>query len=602
MHRILKLGIPVVLITVLGLMGLQLLQSCRHRIDYINGQITTYDNSATVKNTIFGRVVDESGNAMENVTVSCGNTTTLTNTQGLFFFRNITSPSHATTVVAKKNDYFNGSRTLTVQQGGQQQIEITMLSKGIPKTFVAANGATIDFGNGMKITFNPNSIYNPATGNAHSGQVYVYGRKIDPSTALGRASMPGDLRGITEATEEERVLQSFGMLCAELTDINGNPLQIKTTAQAGIELEIPTSLQGAAPSQIALWYYDESMGVWKEEGFAYKVGSHYEGNVKHFSFWNCDTPDAAINLELSLVDQNNNALQGYVVKLTNTTNNDYRTGTTNSNGWVSGLVYSNATLLLEVYNPANVCGPSTPVLTQTVVTSTINMNLGTLVITVPTSTCSFNGIVIDCTNLPSANAVVYVSPLNLMLTANSLGEFSYALPCVPSQPLTFTAYDLTNLVYGSSTSTLVAGSNNLGNVYACGNVTPYLDLYMTNLTNNNSDTFHFLAPMQTIGSSVVDSGANSYTLVYASGFANNYFTFKSTDTVVGSHPVTLAYFTGPSNFTDTQYTLQAGSTASYTSFPIYPGHLLGTFNINFVGVPSGHIYTAVGSFRAPRNN
>lgn len=602
MHRILKLSTPVVLITFFGLIGLQLLQSCRHRIDYINGQITAYDNSTTVQNTIYGRVVDESGTPMENVTVSCGNTTTLTDVRGLFFFRNIVSPEHATTVVAKKQDYFHGSRTITVQKDGDQQIEITLLSKGLPKTFVSANGATVDFGNGMKITFNPSSIYNPATGNSHEGQVYIYARKIDPTSTLGRATMPGDLRGITEATSEERTLQSFGMMCAELTDINGNPLQIKSSAQANITLEIPSSLQSAAPAQIALWYYDEALGVWKEEGFAYKVAGQYEGSVKHFSFWNCDTPEAAINLQMNLVDQNNNALQGYVVKLTNTLNNDYRNGTTNSNGWVSGLVYANATLLLEIYNPANVCGASTPLLSQTVVTSSINMNLGTIVVTVPTGTCTFNGIVIDCTNLPSANAAVYVSPLNLLISANNLGEFSYTLPCVPSQPLTFTSYDLTNLVNGTSTATLVSGSNNLGNVYACGDVTPFLDLYLINLTNSNSDTFHFVAPMQTIGANVIDSGANSRTEVYASGFSNNYFTLHSSDTVVGTHPVTLAYFTGPSNFTDTQFTLQPGSTATYTSYPIFPGHLLGSFSINFVGVPSGHIYNAIGSFRAPRNN
>jgi hypothetical protein len=61
------------------------------------------------------------------------------------------------------------------------------------------------------------------------------------------------------------------------------------------------------------------------------------------------------------------------------------------------------------------------------------------------------------------------------------------------------------------------------------------------------------------------------------------------------------YFTA-SGYTDTQFTVQTVSTATYTGFPLFPGDVLGTYTLNLVGVPSGNSYTVTGSFRAPRIN
>src|SRR5690606_555839 len=122
---------------------------------------------------------------------------------------------------------------------------------------------------------------------------------------------------------------------------------------------------GSAPATIPLWYFDETKGMWIEEGSATLQGNTYTGTVTHFSFWNWDIPFSAIIMELTLVDQNNNPLQNYTIKLTNTANSDWRSGTTNADGWVGGLTYSNATLTLEVYN--GVC-TNIPIHTQTITT------------------------------------------------------------------------------------------------------------------------------------------------------------------------------------------------------------------------------------------
>jgi hypothetical protein len=71
----------------------------------------------------------------------------------------------------------------------------------------------------------------------------------------------------------------------------GEKLQISTGNTAKLNFSIPSSLQAAAPNTIALWYVDEKTGLWKEEGMATKNGNAYEGDVKHFTYWNCDYPD-----------------------------------------------------------------------------------------------------------------------------------------------------------------------------------------------------------------------------------------------------------------------------------------------------------------------
>ena len=346
MKQLFKTSMPIVLLFALGF-SLQFLQSCRK--SSTNGTSIPYDNSKTVITSIMGFVTDESGALIDGATITTGGYTTLSDANGYFHFDNITTPSHATTVlVSKGNTYFKGSRTIAVNANQKHVVKVSLIAKGVPATFVAANGGNVSFANGLALSFPAGGIVNESTGLAYNGQVYVYAHKIDPTTETGMNTMPGDLRGVTANGGEERLLQSFGMMVAELYSVDGKLLQIKSGFEATMTLAVPTSLQASAPATIPLWYFDDAKGVWVEDGVAYLTGGTYVGKVKHFSFWNCDTPAAAIDLEMTLVDQNGTPLSGYLVKLINTANNDARTGTTNTAGWVGGLAYPNANLQMEV--------------------------------------------------------------------------------------------------------------------------------------------------------------------------------------------------------------------------------------------------------------
>jgi hypothetical protein len=602
MKQLFKTSMPIVLLFALGF-SLQFLQSCRKSS---NDRIyIPYNNSKTVVASIMGFVTDESGAIIEGATVTTGGYTTISDVNGYFHFDNITTPSHATTVlVSKGNTYFKGSRTIAVNANQKHVLKVSLIAKGTPGTFVAANGGSVSFANGLVLGFPAGGIVNQATGLTYNGQVYVYAHKIDPTTQTGLNTMPGDLRGITANGGEERLLESFGMMVAELYSVDGQLLQIRPGSEATITLTVPTSLQAKAPATIPLWYFDEAKGIWVEEGTAVLTGGKYVGKVKHFSFWNCDTPAAAIDLEMTLVDQFGTPLSGYLVKLTNTANNDARTGTTNTAGWVGGLVYPSATMQMEVYALSSICGTTTPIYSQTVVTSTINLNLGTVTIPITTpAAATISGSIVDCSGNPISNGSVVLSPYNIVITPNALGQFIYTFPCTPSTPITMYAYNFTNNVYGTSSASLVNGLNNIGALNACGSVSPYLSVDMTNISTSINFQYTFNAPASSILQYINIQGTTGNVLSANNSIVGNSVYMMVSDTTVGTHAVTNASFTLPlSGFTDSNYTVQPGSTVTYTGYPTFPGDVIGNYSLNLVGNVTGNNYTVTGSFRAPRQN
>ena len=589
-----------------ALLLLFLFNACRKSNPTIQGTIVPYDNSTMVSASIFGVITDEGGIALEGAQISVKGYQTTTDVNGFYYFNNITIPQHATTVHVSKAGFFNGSRAMMVKAGQRHQFSLSLMKKENPQSFMSSNGGELSFAGGLKLSFPLNAVKNKTTGAAYAGQVFVYAKTINPTTAQGRNTMPGDLRGVTAAGGEERTLQSFGMFVAELFAPDGTPLQIADGKEVTMTLDVPNSIIGNAPATIPLWFYDAEKEMWVEEGSAMLVGNKYVGKVKHFSFWNCDTPQAAnISIEMTFVDQNGMPLNGYLVKLTNTANNDARHGTTNASGWVGGLCYSNASLLLEVFDGGNVCSSlGVPIYSQTITTGSVNQNLGTLVVTVPVlNSTTITGSVVDCNNLPISNASILVSPYNILITPNASGNFSYTIPCLPTQPVTFVAYDLSNNVFGNSSSmTLITGNNNVGILNACGNISQFLNLTMTNTVTSVTMTKSFVIPVDTTSISVNLGNGTSNISAFAVNSQNNYLSFQAVDTTIGTHAVSsLVCFFVPS-FTDTQFSLDPGSVVTFTTFPGFPGDVTGTFSINAVGNPSGNTYTLVGNFRLPRVN
>ena len=205
---------------------------------------------------------------------------------------------------------------------------------------------------------------------------------------------------------------------------NGEQLQIATGKTAKLRFTIPSSLRSTAPATIPLWSVDETTGLWKQEGSATKGTDYYEGDVSHFSFWNCDISIPTIYLELNLKTVEG-PLPFTPVKITRVNGGGSSYGYTDSSGHVGGLVPKNEALTLEVLNTCN-----QPIYTQNVGPFSANTNLGTITVTIaPINTLQITGTAVNCSNQPvtNGNVLIYFEGQLYNRPVNNNGNFSLTI-------------------------------------------------------------------------------------------------------------------------------------------------------------------------------
>ncbi|MCX6293365.1 MAG: carboxypeptidase-like regulatory domain-containing protein, partial [Sphingobacteriales bacterium] len=361
------------------------LWSCQKDLDEtLVDNINQIPNLTTkINSSVSGFVVDENNQAVAGASVVVYDKTTTTDDYGYFSVKNVNVVKTAAVVTINKSGYFPGIKTYIATENKSAFFRIKLIPKLNSGSFNGLNGGTITLTNGMKIDFPVNGIQDllSSNSNPYSGTVYVSASYIDPTASDINSIMPGDLRGINEEGSMQ-VLQSFGMVAVKLTGDQGQALQIASGKKATLTFPIPSALSSTAPTSIPLWYFDESNGLWKEEGSATKVGNNYVGDVAHFSFWNCDVPSNFVQFNCTLVNEAGAPIPYTWVKITNVNfPQSYRYGLTDSSGFVAGAVPNNASLKLDVYTQFD-CG--TAAFTQTFSTTSSNVSLGNL--TIPNTT------------------------------------------------------------------------------------------------------------------------------------------------------------------------------------------------------------------------
>ena len=265
----------------------------------VEDQIVVKENPpapvVNVYGNIFGLVVDANDNPVVDATVSYGGEELIADENGLFVFKNIKMNANGTYVKITKGGYFNGSRRLYPRLNATSYLEVKLLKKTIAGTVDAQAGGTVGMPTGAKITLPGSGGIVDANGNAFTGTVNVAAQWLNPLADDLYQTMPGSLEALDE-NGQRVVLNSFGMLAVELESQNGAPLNLGNGATASLVFPVPSAIIGNAPATIPLWYFDETTGLWKEEGTAQLVGNEYVGEVSHFSFWNCDVPYPLVNL------------------------------------------------------------------------------------------------------------------------------------------------------------------------------------------------------------------------------------------------------------------------------------------------------------------
>ncbi|OFX61062.1 MAG: hypothetical protein A2046_15805 [Bacteroidetes bacterium GWA2_30_7] len=241
--------------------------------------------------SISGTVYDEVGAKVADVAITANDKSGTTDANGAFSITGITKPSGKLAVYFKKANYISASRFETVSSTLTIDVSLISLTSGIAtqKTFVAADGGTLNIGSETSLTLPPNSTFKDASGNPFTDSVTVNMAYVDPTSDNSNRLLEGSSQMLDDAGNQ---LESFGVLRVEIMDNAGNPITFegdsltKSAANVGVAIA-PTKLT-TSPQTVTLYSYNTQKSAYVSSGAtASKVGGQYVGTVSHFSSWNC---------------------------------------------------------------------------------------------------------------------------------------------------------------------------------------------------------------------------------------------------------------------------------------------------------------------------
>ncbi len=571
---------------------------CQKDVSFIGGPDTGVPVVITpdpIKAGLQGNVVDENNQPAAGVTITVGSTTTVTNATGFFRINDAALDKNATLVTAQKPGYFKGYRVFPATSGANQVV-IKLIKRNLAGTITASSGGSATLSNSAKITLPANGVVVASSGADYAGDVKVYASYIDPSAGDIGETVPGSFAGY-DKNGKKVALSSFGMLAVELESAAGEKLQIKSGAVASLTTPIPSAYLSSAPATIALWYVDEQTGLWREEGTATKQGNNYVGDVKHFSYWNCDFRYDAVYLSFTLHNSNGLPLVNVPVRVRVVDSGGLAHGYTDSLGQVKGLVAANKNLLLEVSDP---CGNI--VYSQNLSPISQNTDLG--IITVASGNSSFitlKGTLLDCSGLPVKNgyAIVDFQHFIRYVATDALGNFTTTFITCIGTPVTTSVIGVDQTLQQQSASTtvaVVAPVTDAGNITACGtSSTQYvnytLDGIIYSLTSavNDSILVYTISQGTTATTTIFGMkkypGTDNLSIIVKNVSATGTFPVQS----LSSQNYTHIILTQPFNVTFTSYANTAGQ--------FYEGTFSGKFTADSLPL----IHNISSTFRVRRN-
>lgn len=539
--------------------------------------------------SISGRVLDQNNVPVNLAEVKAGTSTARTDAEGYFRLKNVPVSKRTAYVTVDKSGYFQGSRTFVAQKGAVNYVNIRLITKEATGTFSGSGGGSVNL-TGGSISFQPGSIVDAASSAAYTGTVTVSAFFIDPSKEDFITIMPGDLRGVTTAGEE-RGLQSFGMMAVELTGSGGQKLQLASGKPATMNFSIPASLLSTAPATIPLWFFDETTGLWKEEGSATKQGGTYVGTVKHFSFWNCDAPFPVVSFQATVKDQNGHPVPNATVTLKKISNSAIAAAVTDELGRVSGDIPSNEALEIKVTDRCQ-----NVLFTQNIGPYSSAVNYGVINVTMlPAASVTISGSAVNCSGGAVTNGFVNITLEGMTYRVSvSNGNFTMTIArcnANPAQAQLFAEDAATNQQGSVKNITVTSGTANAGQLTACGTSTDEFVNYSISGTS-----YAFTSPNDNFKWYYIDSLTMRSNYMSATNASqSNYLTlFYDGGTVSGTFPGDVTVSHGTSKYESSTISITITQYGNVGQF------ITGTFTGTVLLGGTGSPLPLTGSFKVRR--
>lgn len=570
-------------IYVLAFIALAMFSCRKDTIDFIvdNPQGQDY------KGSILGYVVDENGLPVKDATVRFDNTVKTTDENGVYQFKNVDLNSKHNVVTIRKTGYFEGSRVFTTDRSSTVSVRNILLAKNFDQSFESSSASKVSKG-AVSLDFPSDAVVLASSGAPYSGTVQVAMKYLDPSKREIYEQMPGDLAGINAAGQIATMF-TFGMVAVEMQTPSGQLLQVASGKKVKMSNKIPSAQVSKAPSTIPLWYYDENLGYWKEEGEAKLVNDTYVGEVSHFTFWNYDAQAPSIILSGRVVDNLGNPIPNAHVWVIGVGQTGSGHGNTNADGTFSGMVAKDVLLDVTVTIYIEGCN-FTDIYTGQIGPFSTDVTIPDIVATMGSlNTMAVSGNVVDCAAQPVQNGYVKATSGGILLgylDINNGQVNANLVTCAALTNVTFVAVDAVNIQESDPVTLPVGSTINLGVVNACGNIADFVKVQIpdigvdTTLLNSLYAKNGFYKEIHT--GNGIDSSTNvMLNLIWNENDDNvitpgTYQIFPGeTNVILFNHPTNTGFLSGVSGtITVTQGGSQSGDPISGTYQ--FLGKILGT--------------------------
>jgi hypothetical protein len=463
--------------------------SCRKDI-YTNDTIYIPIGEDVTTN-LHGRVLDINGRSISEAEIVVKDLTTFTNGDGYFYMPNISVPIDGFTINVRSQNNDKILKRVIPQAETNTYEEIVLLDHG-PFMEYSSNKSEVvlDSARLVSVTIGPGSLVD-GNNNLYTGTYLARITYYNPTLINTLRALPGNLDGISKQGKKVS-LGSFGMFNIEVTDSNGEALNLTSGKTASAELVLPPFFE--VPNIVPTWQLDESTGIWLEFDQAdfVRLSQHqamedldiYQFEIDNFSYWACDILEQNTCLTGTITDTAGLPIENRFIHMTfEVDGNSFQTtgGNTNSNGEFIAKVPQDREITLKIYD--NYCR-------KVIHTEKIGIFSGeatdiNVILPPADDIYSITGSIVSCTNeILYANASVFLydlfGTLKTITQTNEDGSFSLHSTCFTSfEELGFRLGVInhennTNFITGEYLGTDI--DIVLENIFPCEDMTEYINV------------------------------------------------------------------------------------------------------------------------------
>ena len=362
------------LIVLTGMISLILVtfQSCKKVTDHNVGSTSSQDTlkipdlKTKVTTSISGFIADHDGTPVSGAVVSAGSSTAITDQFGYFEINNASVVQEAAVVTVVKPGYYTGIQTFTATTHQNEFFRMILipLESYNSGTIDASQGGTFSSWDGgwtFSVIIPANSVVNAANNSPYNGLIYLNAVWIWPVDPAFWYEGPGDLRGL-DTSGFIRLLSIHAIEFVQLKGAAGEELKLTKGKTATVTLELSSGSSASEPPTIPLWSFNNTSGLWQEEGIATKTGATFTGETKDLSSICFGLPMSFVHFKGKITDQSGKAVPYAAVNISPASNSlNVIPAFSDSAGFVSGIAPANTSLLMQI---SGVPGIGHPVITK----------------------------------------------------------------------------------------------------------------------------------------------------------------------------------------------------------------------------------------------